>query len=433
MAYEDATGRTKRRDDGRLKTFPRLAHAPVIRQFAATLAQAAAANRQALIGPARRLYCLKIAVVASFCIGLALAPRLWIGPRSFPAVPLIGGMPEIAGVIADALFVSLFILAAAIVVSPKPQRPIAAFLIIIGVFCLADQTRWQPWVFLYGFLLATLALFSWDSRDIAGRRSALNIARLILACTYVFSGLQKTNLTFVDYDFAWIVSPITSLVPSATEPLHVFAFLVPLVQVAFGIGLLTNRFRRVSLLAAVAMHVFILAMFGPLGLDWNNIVWPWTAAMAVFDVVLFADTERTAAGDFLSARTRPYHALVLLVFVALPSLSFFNLWDSYLSAALYSGNLTEGTIYLSDLGRASLPAAITGHMAQSSDNTHVLNIQRWAIEDLDVMPYPEARVYRAIARHVCGQLSDGRQLVLVVREQRMFLSRPETSYRCRDL
>jgi hypothetical protein len=42
-------------------------------------------------------------------------------------------------------------------------------------------------------------------------------------------------------------------------------------------------------------------------------------------------------------------------------------------------------------------------------------------------------VYRAIAKHVCGQLADRRQLVLIVREQRMFLSRPETGYRCGDL
>jgi hypothetical protein len=433
MSREDAAGRSTGYDDGRRRTSARLSRAPVIYRFAASVGQVAAANRHALVGPASRLHWLKIAVVAAFCIGLALSPRLWIGPRSFPPVPLIGGLPAIDGLPAYALFVALFVLAAAIVVSPRPQRLIAAFLAVIGVLCVVDQTRWQPWVFLYGFLLATLALFSWDSRDTGGRRSALNIARLILACTYVFSGLQKTNLNFVDNDFAWIVSPITNLVPSTATPLHAFAFLVPLVQVGFGIGLLTNRFRRVSLLAAVSMHVFILAMLGPVGLDWNNIVWPWTAAMAVFDILLFADTERYAVGDFLTTRKRPYHALVLVVFVALPALSFVNLWDSYLSAALYSGNLTEGTIYLSDAGRASLPAALAERVVRSSENTHILNIQRWAIEDLDVMPYPEARVYRAVAKHVCGQLSDRRELVLIVREQRMFLSRPETGYRCRDL
>jgi len=63
----------------------------------------------------------------------------------------------------------------------------------------------------------------------------------------------------------------------------------------------------------------------------------------------------------------------------------------------------------------------------------VLNLQRWAIEDLNVTPYPETRVYKAIARHVCSKLRDPTQLVLLVREQRMFFSRPETGYRCFDL
>jgi hypothetical protein len=381
---------------------------------------------------AGRLYWLKVSVVTAFCVGLAMSPRLWIGPRSFPAAPFIDGLPPIEGILAHALFATLFILGVAIVVSRKPQRSIAAFLAIIAVFCVADQTRWQPWVFLYGFLLATLALFSWDSGDTTGARNALNIARLILACTYIFSGLQKANANFMHDDFRWIVSPITRVVPAAADPLQAFAVAVPFVQVAFGVGLLSRRFRRISLVAAVCMHAFILAMFGPLGLDWNRIIWPWTAAMAVFDVLVFADQDFQFTG-ILGTHGRAYHAVVLVFFLVLPSLSFLNLWDSYLSAALYSGNLTEGTIYLSDAGRDSLPASIADHAVRSSENTHVLNVQRWAIEDLNVMPYPETRVYRAIAKHVCSNLRDPSQLVLTVREQRMFLSRPETGYRCSDL
>jgi hypothetical protein len=69
----------------------------------------------------------------------------------------------------------------------------------------------------------------------------------------------------------------------------------------------------------------------------------------------------------------------------------------------------------------------------TSPDTNVLNIQRWAIEDLHVTPYPETRVFKAIARNVCAQLNDPSQLVLLVREQRMFLSKPETGYRCSEL
>jgi hypothetical protein len=174
-------------------------------------------------------------------------------------------------------------------------------------------------------------------------------------------------------------------------------------------------------------------MFGPAGLDWNDIVWPWTAAMAIFDILLFSGTAEFSWREIVWSRRDPGHVVAVVLFAMLPGLSFFNLWDSYLSAALYSGNLTEAQIYLTDAGKAALPAAIGSRLVHTSPGTNVLNLQRWAIEDLNVTPYPETRVYKAIAKGVCGTLRDQSQLVLIVREQRMFFSTPEVGYRCSEL
>jgi len=126
----------------------------------------------------------------------------------------------------------------------------------------------------------------------------------------------------------------------------------------------------------------------------------------------------------------PRHLAAIVLFAMLPALSFFNLWDSYLSSALYSGNLTEAQIYLSDAGKAALPAEIAARAVHTSPDTNVLNLQRWAIEDLNVTPYPEVRVYKKIARDLCHHLRNPVDLVLIVREQRQFFSKPETGYRC---
>jgi hypothetical protein len=386
-----------------------------------------------VVGSASRAFWLKTTVILAFCIGLSMSPALWIGPRSYPMAPVSSMLPFIDGVVALGLYVALFLLAAMALVVPKPKWFIAAFLAIMAAFCLADQTRWQPWVFQYGFLLAALARFSGKDADPDGERRTLNIARLIVAGTYVFSGLQKINLNFMENDFPWIVQPITKAFPAAIDFFHGFGMAVPFVQIAFGIGLLTKRYRRASLTAAVAMHLFILAMFGPAGLDWNNIVWPWTAAMAIFDIVLFSNTQEFSWREIVWSRGDPCHAVAAILFAILPALSFFNLWDSYLSSALYSGNLTDAQIYLSDAGAAALPAATRSRSVRTSPDTHVLNLQRWAIEDLNVTPYPETRVYKAIAKSVCGNMRDPTQLVLIVREQRLFFSRPEVGFRCREL
>lgn len=382
--------------------------------------------------PVDRLFLLKTIVMAAFCAGLLMCPALWIGPRSYPMAPVSSLLPPIEGAVAAGLYGCLFLLAALAVGLPRPAWCIAGFLAIMAMFCLADQTRWQPWVFQYGFLLGIVAL---TSRSAAGRGDdarVLDIARLIVALTYVFSGLQKINLNFMENDFPWIVSPITSLIPSASGVLGALGFVVPLVQVAFGIGLLTRRYRRVSLWMAICMHLFILAMFGPAGLNWNSVIWPWTATMAVLDILLFSQ-----ASDFswrkAATRRDPGYLATITLFALLPLLSFFNLWDSYLSSALYSGNLTEAQIYLSDIGAASLAPAIKSRLVHTSPDTNVLNIQRWAMEDLNVTPYAETRVFKAVARSVCSGMRDRSQLVLIVREQRMFFSRPESGYRCAEL
>jgi len=382
--------------------------------------------------PADRLLLLKTTVIVAFCVGLLMCPALWIGPRSYPMAPVSSLLPPIEGWVAAGLYGCLFPLAALAVVLPRPRWCVAGFLGIVAVFCLADQTRWQPWVFQYGFLLGIVALTPGAGSGQDDDARVLDIARLIVALTYVFSGLQKINLNFMGNDFPWIVSPITSLLPSASSLLEAFGFVVPFVQVAFGIGLLTQRYRRVSLWAAVCMHLFILAMFGPAGLNWNSVIWPWTATMAAFDVLLFSQ-----ASDFswrqAATRREPGLLAAIMLFALLPLLSFFNLWDSYLSSALYSGNLTEAQIYLSDLGAASLAPAIKSRLVHTSPDTNVLNIQRWAMEDLNVTPYSETRVFKAVAKGVCSGMRDRSQLVLIVREQRMFFSRPESGYRCAEL
>lgn len=438
----DGDGQTHRGAQAILKIaaqYPRLrmlvaaGQAPLVRPLLEIGYGVVARNRRFLFGPASRIFWSKTTVIVIFCIGLAMSPRLWIGPRTYPLAPVSELLPSSIYPIDILLFGSLFALATAALVSARPQKFMLAFLAIIGIFCLLDQTRWQPWVFQLGFLLAALALFSWDSDDVRGRKRALDIARLIIAMTYVFSGLQKMNLNFIDNDFPWIVEPITRLLPSMGAPLRLLAMAAPFIQVGFGVGLLTRKFRWISLVLAVSMHLFILAMFGPFGHNWNDIIWPWTAAMAILDILLFTGSDTFSFREIFWPGRHPYHLCALIVFAFLPLFSFLNLWDSFLSAALYSGNLTEATIYVSDMGRESLPRDVAAFLVHTSPNTNVLNFQRWAIEDLNVIPYPETRVYKKVTTAICRLTPYPAEVVLLIREQRLFRSRPETGYRCWDL
>jgi hypothetical protein len=133
---------------------------------------------------ANRLFWLKAAVILGFCAGLSMSPSLWIGPRSYPLAPISTLVPVVDGVLARSLYFALFLLAAVALLAPKPRWPIVAFLTVIAAFCLADQSRWQPWVFQYSCLLAVIALNAGNGAD--GEMRALNTARLIVVFTYIF-------------------------------------------------------------------------------------------------------------------------------------------------------------------------------------------------------------------------------------------------------
>lgn len=386
-----------------------------------------------LTAPLGRLVFLKATVFIAFVIGLVLSSPLWIGPRTYPLTPVWSGLPMLGHPLDLILYGALFTLGAAGLIAPRPRALIGTFLAIVAIFCLFDQTRWQPWVLLYAFMLAALGLFSWRKDDTEGQKRALHIAQLIVASTYFFAGVQKINSNFVNLIFPWMMQPVTDAVPALATPLYYFGIATPFIEAAFGIGLLTRRFRRISLIAAIGMHLLILAMLGPLGQNWNSIVWPWTAAMAIFDLLLFAGRDAFSWREIFPARALSFHTLVLLLFGILPILSFANLWDSYLSAALYSGNLTEAVIYATDAGQAALPADMQSRFQHTSDNISVLNMQRWAVEDLNVTPYSETRVFKAIARQLCVFEHDTDQFVLLVREERLLFSTPETGYRCGQL
>jgi hypothetical protein len=163
------------------------------------------------------------------------------------------------------------------------------------------------------------------------------------------------------------------------------------------------------------------------------VVWPWTVAMACFDIILFGGSDDFSHKDVLWPGNSVFHWVVLVLFGVMPIFSFFNLWDSDLSAALYSGNLTEANIYVSDIGKAELPPDIQQYVSPAGTNNNVLPVKAWAVGDMNAIEYPETRVFEGIAKDLCAQMPDPTQLVLVVQESRSFRNGGQLVFRCSQL
>jgi hypothetical protein len=349
---------------------------------------------------------LKAVLAVAFLGGFLLSARLWGVSRSYPLVPVLEGLAAVPPFLARVWFVALLALLAVIAVVRRSRAYILAFVVLAGLLGLLDQSRWQPWFYQYLFMFLALAFYPRGDGDPEKRETALNVCRLIVASTYLWSGLQKLNAGFFDSLFPWLVGPLVTLLPgSLGDPVRSVALVVPFVEASIGIGLLTRRFRDWAVVLALGMHAFVLFCIGPLGHGWNTVVWPWNVAMSVFVVLLFWRIEDFSPKKvLLPARRYPYlHTVVLVLFAVMPLFGLFGLWDSYLSASLYSGNDKKGTLFIDETVKDKMPAGIRERVADlPAGEKYTLNISRWSYEELNVPPYPETRVFRSLARYVCS-------------------------------
>lgn len=254
----------------------------------------------------------------------------------------------------------------------------------LAVFlALGDTSRLQPWFYQYSFMFAALCLFGWGRM---GALDALNVCRLIVAATYFWSGLQKANAGFFHNLYPWLVGSLTARLPNwAGGALLSGAYAVPVVEAAIGLGLLTRRFRGPAVIGALLMHAFIMLCVGPFGNNWNVVVWPWNFAMAAFVLLLFWRPTDTPSPLMILYPRRSFspgfalRAAVLVLFAFMPLLSFFGLWDSYLSSSLYSGAGKRGYVLTWD--GAEWRSARIGDLAE---------------QELNAPAYPEERVFKSV-------------------------------------
>jgi DoxX len=370
---------------------------------------------------------LKLTVAAAFLAGLALSPRLWAGSRVFPMAPVFGWWPALPASLDSLLYAAMLALLAGIALVARPLRWITAFAAVFAVMAVADQMRWQPWAYQYLWLLAALA---WGAHS-AHRTASVNACRLVLACTYFWSGLQKVNSDFVTAVFPVFVQGLPAPFSRLLAPT---GWAIAALEAALGIGLLVPRLRRVAVAGAVAMHVTILIALGPWGSSFNSVVWPWNLAMIAFVWILFQSSTESARIIVWPHRGWfPKLALAMLGLV--PALSLFNAWDAYLSFALYSGVNNIDYLRVSDALAARLPVPVQAYVAKTSTpGVNQLRLVDWSYAELNVPMNAEPRVYRAIARELCQYEREPEELQLFVfPRHRLRPGQKRLGYGCADL
>jgi hypothetical protein len=322
-------------------------------------------------------------------------------------VPVLDGWPAVAAPFDVALLGALLVALGGVALAPRPRWWALAATVLAVALALDDQSRWQPWFYQYVVMLCALAV----ARDAGDTLAAW---RAVLVALYLWSGVQKLNATFMTHLFPWLVEPVAAVLPAPLHRVLLGGWMtVPILEILVGFGLLVPRLRNAALAGAVAIHVVVLGLLGPLGHASNAVVWPWNAAMAVLAALLFWN-DRQPARHVVVPRRLGVHAVALVLFWILPALSFAGHWDAYLSGALYSGNIKAGAAAVSDEVVTRLPEPARRHVTRNRMGANVLDLYEWSMGELGVPSYPEDRVFHGVGRDLCRLATGPTDVVVVV-------------------
>ncbi|MDQ3076625.1 MAG: DCC1-like thiol-disulfide oxidoreductase family protein [bacterium] len=409
----------------RFKLIAKIGTFPGIKHLLSIGYKFVAANRHFIFGSSSRIFWLKIVLACGFISGLLLSVKLWLHTRFYPLTPLIPEFPTIQFPYDYAVFSIILILLVSIIFSYRPRKLIFCFLILLLGTIILDQSRWQPWVYQYAFMFIALGLYSWNHKDTEKQNSALTICRFIIASIYIWSGLQKINPGFILHVFPWMIEPVIKFFPTFLKPvMYSTALLVPFIEAGIGLFLLTKKFRNVGVVLAILMHLNILFLLGPLLHNWNNVVWPWNIAMILIVAILFWNSN-TSFKEIIFNNKSYFHYIVVVLFGIMPLFSFFGMWDSYLSSTLYSGNIKEGTIYVSSNVKSKLSPEIQVYAQEIKSNEHKISIYNWSFGELNVPPYPEERIFKNITQYVCSYASEPNDVQLKIETKNSLLVREQ--------
>lgn len=363
--------------------------------------------------------------------GLSLSAMLWIGERAYPLTPLLHPAIQLPAPFDTWLVILMVALGFISLTFPKNEKYMLGFLGALGALLFLDQSRWQPWVFIYLFFFIGLYLIRRRPNE-ARVHSMYDVFRLMLIAVYVWSALQKMNVSFLTQSGPSLLGALPFFGDMLSASVWMI-LLLPVIEFAIGLGLFFSKTRKSAVILATVFHLGILLAIGPTGLNWNNVVWPWNVVMVLLVFVLFWNAQASIPVQSMVRTKYPFVLAVLLFFFALPALNFSGYWDSYLSFALYSDNVKRGFLIMEPEHLRVFPERVWPIAERQRDGRVKLQQFNWSIELMNVPRYPEERIFRSGLRWACEKTGDDISMEIHGRPHWLTKERRVKRLSCEDL
>ena len=244
------------------------------------------------------------------CLALIAATwRLWIPQAVFPQVPafaiLCTAPAWIDWICLVCLIAGLSLLAAGRSGYVNTSGCLLVLVSLLVFFCL-DQHRFQPWA--YQLWLFT---FIWLC---CGVNYRLNLMNWLLISIYFYSAMGKLDFEFLHTVGQQMLGAIANLVGQETSNISAslkiaLVAIFPVVELAIAVGLAWATSRRLAGLFAIGLHLALIVILGPLGLNHRLGVLIWNAQFVGLAYFLFVAKRISVPGSEIDeAPLKPQHA-----------------------------------------------------------------------------------------------------------------------------
>lgn len=336
---------------------------------------------------------LLVQIVCMFwLIAKVMSFSLWMNDRTFPLIavhPLFQNSNQNFHIVIYAG--SLLLLSTTLFFKPK-KKLLLVLLVLEIVACLSDYTRWQPWQFMYCSMLFIFIICFNDTKK------AFQWVGVILVSTYIYSGLHKLNSHFIDN--MWVESILKDFLNLSSTTIIKFkltkiGLLLPIIETLAGVGLLSKFWQKKAAYMLILMHLLLLLILGPIGLNYNKIVWPWNIAMICLLYLIFIK-QSTMVFNF-NLLLSPSLMLIAFLWIIMPLCSFWGKWPHYLSNDLYSAKAMGMQLTIKHKNLSNNPLVAFSNGVHKEDSTITVNIQHWAMQELGTPQFPEWFYYQKMA------------------------------------
>jgi hypothetical protein len=352
---------------------------------------------------------------------IAATFRLWTPQTVFPQVPAIELLCS-APLWFDWCILAGLVIGLSLLTFSRNERwtTIGCYMgmgSLLASFCL-DQHRLQPWAYQLG-----LFLFVWLT---CPNRLQHSLIRWMMISIYLFSALGK-----LDYEFlhsvgqhmlgavAKILGQNADAIPSGIRLVLIALF--PLVELSIALGLAWPKSRYLAGWFAIGLHLSLLVILGPLGLNHRPSVLVWNVQFAMLAYLLFVRTSsRTEATlttesgtenglpDRFPTWLQSFCTALIAIAMILPATERFGFWDHWPSWALYAPHSSRVRVEVSGPSLSRLPSDLVQltNVALLSDEEIQgwvnVPIDRWSLQSLDTPIYPQARFQLGVAQEIAA-------------------------------